>query len=100
MVTEASNGMLRTLDVLKALKGHSLTGLSNKEIADALHISPSAVTRALATLIESGLATKLESGRFAHSVQMLQIAFAHSEHISRTQNRMDELQRRISAGSH
>jgi len=61
--------------------------------------SPSNITRAVQTLIEEGLAVKLDNGRFAHSVAILQIAQAHAEHIARLQGRMQEINQRIAAGS-
>jgi len=90
----------RVLRVLIVLKGHSLTGLSNIDIARATNESASNVTRALHTLIGEGLVMQLDNGRYAHSVQMLQIARAHADHMARTQARMDELNQRVSAGSH
>lgn len=89
----------RVLRVLKALKGHTVTGLSNTELAHLTQDSPSNITRAMQTLIEEGLAVKLENGRFAHSVGVLQIAQAHAEHMARLTNRMLEINQRISAGS-
>lgn len=54
----------RVLRVLKALKGHTVTGLSNTELAFLTQDSPSNITRAMQTLIEEGLALKLDNGRF------------------------------------
>jgi DNA-binding IclR family transcriptional regulator len=90
----------KVLKVLIALKGHTLTGLSNGELAKALKESPSTINRCLNTLIEAGLATQLDTGRFAHSVMLLQIAQAYAADISRTQGRIAELQQRVNAGSH
>ena len=87
------------LGVLKALKGHTVTGLSNTELAQLTKDSPSNITRAMQTLIEEGLAVKLDNGRFAHSVAMLQIAQAHAEHMARLTQRMQEINQRIAAGS-
>lgn len=98
--TKTSNTGQRVLDVLKILRGHSLDGLSNKDIAAALGCPASAVTRATTDLIEAGLAVKLENGRFAHSVQMLQIAVAHSREIEKANSRISELNQRIAAGAH
>ncbi|MDU9392122.1 helix-turn-helix domain-containing protein [Pseudomonas sp. zfem002] len=89
----------RVLRVLKALKGHTVTGLSNTELAQLAGESPSNITRAMQTLIEEGLAVKLDNGRFAHSVGVLQIAQAHAEHMARLQSRMQEINQRITAGS-
>lgn len=90
----------KVLKVLIALRGHSLTGLSNGQLAKALGESPSTINRCLNTLIEVGLATKLPSGLFAHSVMMLQIATAHANEMSRAQARIDELNQRVTAGSY
>ncbi len=89
----------RVLRALKALKGHTVTGLSNSELAQLTQDSPSNITRAMQTLIEEGLAVKLDNGRFAHSVGVLQIAQAHAEHMARLTGRMQDINQRIAAGS-
>ena len=89
----------RLLKVLKALKGQAVTGISNKDIADVLGLSPVDVSRDLEDLIEEGLAIKLDNGRFAHSVQMIQIAQAYATQIARIQGQITEMNQRIAAGS-
>ncbi|EPM7983448.1 TPA: helix-turn-helix domain-containing protein [Klebsiella pneumoniae subsp. pneumoniae] len=96
-ITSTSGG--RILRVLKALRGSTLNGRSNSELAAALNESPANINRALNTLIEEGLAIKLDNGRFALSVQLLQIALAHTNEMARAQQHIDELQQRILAGS-
>ncbi|RAS18912.1 IclR-like helix-turn-helix domain-containing protein [Microvirgula sp. AG722] len=96
--TRTSSTGIRVLEVLKALKGQTVTGLSNKDLADAIGCPASAITRATADLIEAGLVVKLDNGRFAHSVQMLQIAQAHAEHVAKLQGRIAEINQRIAAG--
>lgn len=54
--TNVSSSGSRILRVLKALRGHALNGISNGELAAALHESPANINRALNTLIEEGLA--------------------------------------------
>ncbi|MHA3316495.1 MULTISPECIES: helix-turn-helix domain-containing protein [Yersinia pseudotuberculosis complex] len=97
--TGISTAAARTLRVLIALKGHTLTGISNSELARALGESPANINRALNTLISEGLAIKMESGRFSHSMQMLQIAQAHVEQVNRLQHHISETNQRIAAGS-
>lgn len=62
--TNVSSSGSRILRVLKALRGHALNGISNGELAAALHESPANINRALNTLIEEGLALKLEKRAF------------------------------------
>ncbi|HTF98650.1 MAG TPA: helix-turn-helix domain-containing protein [Cellvibrio sp.] len=94
-----NDGGARMLKVLIALRGHSLTGLSNGQLAKSLGESPATINRYLNTLIEAGLATKLPNGLYAHGVQMLQIATAHAHEINRAQQRIDELNQRVQAGA-
>ncbi|MFT0531627.1 helix-turn-helix domain-containing protein [Castellaniella hirudinis] len=90
---------LKVLAVWEALKGHTLTGLSNTEIAAATGQSAPNVSRALATLAEGGYVTRYESGRYAHSVKTLQIAQAHANHMHQFRARAAELDQRIAAGA-
>lgn len=90
----------RCLRVIKALRGQTLGGLSNSDIAKAVGIPASAVTRCMGTLISEGFAIKLDTGRFALSVAVLQIAQAHADEMSRASNRIHELNQRVAAGSH
>lgn len=90
---------LRVLRVMIALKGHSLHGLSNAELAKGLGESPANITRYMATLIEAGLATKLDTGRYAPGIALLQIAQAHANEMDRARQRMNEINQRVLAGS-
>lgn len=94
-----SNSAARALRVLRALRGHSLDGLGNAELARALGESPATINRALNTLIAEGCAVRLDDGRYALSVGLLQIAQAHTDEVTRGQRRIDELSRRVSAGA-
>lgn len=100
MKGRTSDSGAKVLEVLIALRGHSLTGVSNGQLAKALGESPSTINRCLNTLIQAGLAEKKSSGLFAHSVMMLQIATAHASEMSRAQAKLDEMNQRIFAGSH
>ena len=87
----------RALRVLKALRGHTLAGLSNTELAKALGESPANITRYMDTLSESGFATRLDTGRFAPSIGFLQYAMATAEELQRAQARITEIQARITS---
>lgn len=87
----------KVLDVWLALAGHTITGLSNNEISKATGQPAPNVTRALNTLIDRGLVSKLDNGRFAHSVRTLGIAQAHADHIARLSGRINETAGRITA---
>ena len=87
----------RALRVLKALRGHTLAGLSNTDLAKALGESPANITRYMDTLIESGFATRLDTGRFAPSIGFLQYAMATAEELQRAQARITGIQARITS---
>lgn len=89
---------LRLLSVLKELKGHSFFGISNKEIAENLGLNAVDVSRDLADLIEAGLAIRLDNGRYAHSVQMLQIAQSYTNQVANLHAQINETNQRIMAG--
>ena len=89
----------RALAVLRILKGHTLHGLSNGEIAKALDEKPANITRALDVLTDEGLVNKLETGRYAHSIGMLQIAQAHANEMNQAQYNIQEINNRVAAGA-
>lgn len=95
----SGSSALRALAVLKALKGHSLDGLSNKELAQGLGETPVNITRALAVLKEAGFVDQLSNGRWTHSIALLQIAQAHAQHMADAQARILEINGRIAAGA-
>ena len=94
-----TEGGLMVLKTLKLLNGHALTGVSNAELAKALNKSPANVNRYLNTLIAEGLAVRLDNGRFAQSVALLQIARGFTEEMERMQHRIQETTQRVMAGS-
>ena len=81
------------------MKAHPIIGLSNKEIADSLGISPSYVSRDLNDLIEEGLVMKLDNGNFAYSMRTLQIAERFRQQHEQLQERLKEISYRLEAGS-
>ncbi|EHN5173282.1 helix-turn-helix domain-containing protein [Salmonella enterica] len=99
MNDNASLSLRRGLRILKALKGHSLNGLSNQELARALNESPANITRTLSALVLEGMAQRLESGRYAPGMQLLYIAQSFSNEMAAGQARIAELNQRVLAGS-
>lgn len=98
--TRTSDSLARGLRVIKALRGKTLNGVSNGELAKALGESPATINRCLNTLVAEGFAMRLDTGRYALSVAALQIAQAHADEMSRATSRIHELNQRVSAGSH
>ena len=92
----ASSKGTRVLKVFKALEAHPIIGVSNKEIADGLGISPAYVSRDLDDLIAEGLAVKLDNGRYAYSIKTLQIAERFRQQQERIAAKIKEMQDRTS----
>jgi DNA-binding IclR family transcriptional regulator len=86
-----STSARRVLRIQKILKGRSLTGLSNGEIAKALDDSPANICRALTVMEDEGMVRRLETGRWALT--------AHAHEMELAQDRIQELNRRILSGS-
>ena len=91
----ASSKGTRVLRVFKALEAHPIIGVSNKEIADGLGISPVHVSRDLDDLIAEGLVVKLDNGNFAYSVKTLQIAERYRRQHETMSAKLEELSQRV-----
>ena len=85
----------RVLRVFKALEAHPIIGISNKEIADGLGISPVHVSRDVEDLIAEGLVVKLDNGNFAYSVKTLQIAERFRQQQARLTAKLEETAERV-----
>lgn len=89
----------RLLSVFKALEAHPIIGVSNKEIAAGLDISPSHVSRDLEDLMAAGLVTKLDNGHYAYGIKTLQIAERFRRQQESLQSRLNEIGSRVESGS-
>lgn len=98
-MTQGAQNTRRALRILKAMRGATFTGVSNAELAKALGETAPNVSRALDVLVDEGFAVRLDNGRYAHSIALLQIAQAHADHAARLQQRMTETAQRITAGA-
>lgn len=85
----------RVLKVFKALEAHPIIGVSNKEIADGLGLTPTQVSRDLEDLIAEGLVVKLENGNFAYSIKTLQIAERFRQQQERLTAKLEETAERV-----
>ena len=94
-----STSARRALRVLKCLKGHTLHGLANNEIAKALDDSAVNISRALDVLMDEGWVSRLETGRYALSITALQVAQAHADEVARAMAIIQETTQRIHAGA-
>jgi DNA-binding IclR family transcriptional regulator len=99
MQKESLKPIRKAASILRALKGRSLTGLRNKDLAAAAGLSPPEVTRVCAVLIEEGFVTQSETGAYSLSVSLLQIAAAHASEVGSAMSRIQELDQRVRAGS-
>ncbi|UEA17778.1 IclR family transcriptional regulator [Pasteurella canis] len=89
----------RVLNIIRALKGFSLTGLSNSQLAERLNESQVNISRALAVLLDEGFVIRLAEDRFALSIQVLQIATAHANECNLAIEKVEQLNQRIAAGA-
>lgn len=89
-----SNSAIRALRVLKALRGHSLNGLSNGQLASHLKETPTNITRALQDLAAADLVHKLDNGNFSYTPMMEQIALEHLTALDKAHQRINEYKRR------
>jgi len=85
-----SSSTQRACRVLKALRGHTLNGVSNIDLSKQLNESPTNITRALQDLMAEDLVVKLDNGNFAHGRQTEQIALAHLQALQQAQARVQE----------
>lgn len=86
----------KVLEVLTVLMGHFAHGLTPGELAKATDLSPSNITRYVATLEEKGFAERIpETGRIRPSVKLAQHAVAILRSLDAAKSRIDELTSRL-----
>lgn len=87
---------MTALDILSLLLRNFAHGLSNKDIASALDIDPSMVTRHVAALEIKGFAERIpETGRIRPSVRHAQSCYGILKSLDDNAARVDELKNRI-----
>ncbi|MCR1838323.1 MULTISPECIES: helix-turn-helix domain-containing protein [Rodentibacter] len=95
---EKINSTQRALRILKALKGRTIYGLSNKELSEAIDDSPVNVSRATAILAEEGFLRKLPTGNWTMSFAMLNLAVAYEQDMQAIHERVNEVRQRVASG--
>ena len=87
----------RLLQLLDLLAGHELQGLAPAEIAKALNVSASAVTRDLDNLRSAGWAEQTpQGGRWRLSPHVVQISLRHAAAIQAGQQQLHDVMQRFS----
>lgn len=86
----------KVLEVLNVLLGHFAHGLTPSELVKATGLSPSNITRYVATLEAAGFAERIpETGRIRPSVRHAQHAVAILRSLDSAKQRIDEIQNRL-----
>ena len=86
----------KVLEVLNVLMGHFAHGLAPSELAKATDLSPSAITRCVATLVDAGFAERIpETGRIRPSSRLAQHAVSILRSLDSARQRIDEIQNRL-----
>ena len=101
VMSQWGNGEIydKLLKVFKTLQGHTLYGLSNKDIADIVGTTPVNVVRDLDDLIAEGLVERTHDGRFRYGIQVIKISRAHENEFKKMRTHLDEVEQRIGRGS-
>ena len=86
----------KVLKVLKALRGHSLQGVTNQELSKKLDESPAQTYRALQTLLAEGMVKKDENDLYTLGTALVQIDKAHDSEMERAKARIAEYEQRTS----
>lgn len=86
----------KVLDVLDALAGHAVKGVSNTTLAQQLKLGASTVTRSMATLIDKGWARKDETtGLFHPTPRMAQVFGRVLADIDRAEQQLADVKNRF-----
>jgi DNA-binding IclR family transcriptional regulator len=92
-----SSSQQRLLAMLMELAGHEVSGQAPSELAKALEIGASTVTRDLANLMEAGMAEQIpETGRYRLGPKLIRIAVKHMAEMERATARLVDAKNRYS----
>lgn len=89
---EERGAAVKVLDVLDALSGHAVYGVSNTALARQLKLNASTITRAMAVLIEKGWARKDEAtGHFHPTPSMGRVFNKILNDLARAEHSLTEI---------
>ncbi len=87
---------IKVLEVLDALSGYAVTGVSNTTLSKQLDLNASAITRAMGVLIEKGWARKDETtGHFHPTPRMGQVFGRVLADFDRAEQKLTEARQRF-----
>lgn len=93
-----SDQVLRALAMLELLCGELPAGMSNKDIATALAVPPSYVTRTAETLIVKGWVERTPEGRFRVTTRFSRLTFRVLNSFERASKQLDDMKRNYTLG--
>lgn len=93
---KAGRSML-CLRIVELLAPRALDGMSNRELADRLGVSPSTVSRAVADLEAAGWAEHLPTGRYGVTPRLIGVLKAYQLYMADLSARSEEFNQRAEA---
>lgn len=91
---KGSEQVIRALRMVTCLAAEPLRGLTNKDLADALRVPPSYITRTAESLIEAGWAVKDEStGRFRIAREAARVGIKTMAALDQHEKQLAEVRR-------
>lgn len=93
-----SDQVLRALAMLELLCGELPAGMTNKDIAAALNVPPSYVTRTAETLIVKGWVERTPEGRFRVTTRFSRLTFRVLQAFEKASTQLDDMRRNYTLG--
>jgi DNA-binding IclR family transcriptional regulator len=95
---DVSAQVLRALAMLETLAGELPNGLANKELAAAMDVPASYVTRTADVLIAKGWVERTEAGRFRITSRFAQISVRSLRAFERAEQQLGDMKRNYLLG--
>ena len=91
-----ANQTERCLRIVELLAGHEFEGVTNGQLAEALAVAPSYITRDLALLRERGWAEEIPEvqGRWRLAPRPIRLLVAYADSMSRREQQIADLKNR------